>query len=229
MSAATGSPAAGTRVSTAQDFPHLAVYRHSGAGGPVYRIAFDNLEYGGVRRLMHFGAIAVVTLLFPLGVWSGLLAQWAGAHWLVGVAGFGGLVWMACHAAVQPGAIARVIELDFGSDRLRVLRRGRVEIERQYSRMQNLTVQDHPEAEFARAARMERGQQTLKEIEKQHCLIGWFGAGGAEQVVLLCRAEWPNRQSLFEVRQAMLWVAAQADERKAREPVESSGINPPLD
>ena len=80
--------------------------------------------------------------------------------------------------------------------------------------MQNLTVENHPEAEFERADRMEKGEKTLKEAEKQHCLIGWFGPGGAEQVVLITRAEWPNLNSLFEVRQAVLWAISAGRRRR---------------
>lgn len=235
MTMATDAALPGTRVSTAQDFPNLAVWRHTSANGPVYRIVFNNLEYVGARRLIRFAATVLLALMIPLAVWSGVLAQWAGLHWLIGIGLFAALVLFVCVLGAGPANIARTIELDFGNDRLRVLRGGRVEIERPRSRLQNLTVQDHPEAEFARTSRMEKGEKTLTAVEKQHCLIGWFGAGGAEQVVLLCRAEWPNRNSLFEVRQAMLWAMAQAEGRQAhepkREPVQHavSGLNPPLD
>jgi hypothetical protein len=233
MTAATATRLPGTRVGTEQDFPNLTVWREASGNGPIYRIAFDNLEFGGARRLVRFVATALVALVIPLAIWSGVLAQWLGLHWLIGIALFAALVWFVCHMGVRPGNIARVIDLDFGNDRLRVLRGNRVEIERPRSRLQNLTVQDHPDAEFARAGRMEKGQQTLKDVEKQHCLIGWFGAGGGEQVVLISRAEWPNRNTLFEVRQAMLWAMGQAEGRETAEPEPvkraGSGLNPPLD
>ncbi|HUF79693.1 MAG TPA: hypothetical protein VMN03_01045 [Burkholderiales bacterium] len=235
MTDATASPLTATRVSTAQDFPNLTIWREAGGNGPIYRIAFDNLEFGGARRLIRFMATALVALIIPLAIWSGVLAQWAGLHWLIGIVLCFALVWLTCHMGIRPGKIERTIELDFGNDRLRVLRGNRIEIERPRSRLDNVTVQAHPDAEFARASRLEKGQQTLKDVEKQHCLIGWFGAGGGEQLVLLCRAEWPNRNSLFEVRQAMLWAMAQAEGRQAQEPKREpvrpgvSALNPPLD
>lgn len=220
---------AGTRLSTEHDFPNLEVWRHDEAKGPVYRIAFQNLEFSGGRFLLRVLATIVVALVIPLSIWAGVLAQWSGLHWLIGIGLFGAVVWLACHAGVRPGRIARVVELDFGNDRLRVLRNGRTEIERPRSRLQNITVQDHPDAEFARAARAEKGEKTLKDVEKQHCLIGWFGAGGGDQVILLRRAEWPSRHSLFEIRQAMLWTIAQAEGRETAEPEKRPSLNPPLD
>src|SRR5690606_18921841 len=143
--------------------------------------------------------------------------------------------WFACHMGIRPGQVERTIELDIGNDRLRVLRGSRIDIERPRSRLDNVTVQPHPDAEFARVSRLEKGRQTLMDVEKQHCLIGWFGAGGGKRLVLLCRVEWPNRNSLFEVRQAMLWAMAQAEGRQAQEPKREpvrrvgSALNPPLD
>lgn len=235
MTDATATPLTGTRVGTEQDFPNLTIWREAGGIGPIYRIAFDNLEYGGARRLIRFAATALLALLIPLAIWSGVLAQRAGLHWLIGIALCFALVSFASHIGSRPGKIERTIELDFGNDRLRVLRGSRVEVERPRQRLKDLTVQAHPEAEFARASRLEKSIQTLKDVEKQHCLIGWFGVGGGEQLVLLCRAEWPNRNSLFEVRQAMLWAIAQGEGREVhvaeREPVRRAGsaLNPPLD
>ena len=50
-----------------------------------------------------------------------------------------------------------------------------------------------------------RGQ--LGPFQKQHCLFGWFGVAGAEKVMLLATVGMAaRRNSLFEVRQALLWA-----------------------
>ena len=79
--------------------------------------------------------------------------------------------------------------------------------------------------------RQEKGEKPLTKTERQHCLIGWFGEGGAEQIILCFRAEWPTRHSLMEVQQAVLWAIQQAAGPGAPSLVNEGnmGINPDLD
>ncbi len=159
---------------------------------------------------MAVAALVVLVLLIPGMIWLGQAREAIGVSWVAGpvvVFGvFAGLIIRLKH----PWKMKRAIELDFGADQLRVFKGQKLKISRQLSRMANLTVEDHPDAEHARITRQEHGKKSPKDVEKQHCLIGWFGAGGAEQVMLLARAEWPCRNSLFEVRQAILWAIEQA-------------------
>ena len=225
----------GTRISTPSDFPHTAVY----ADGSVYTVAFDNLEYSNLRK---FTTVIIGTAIVILGVVV-LVGFTARAATALGLPEFAGPaasaaigIFLFWRGAMRPFKFKRAIELDFGHDELRVLKNGKPVIRRQLTRLANLTVEDHPEAEMNRLNRQARGQNNiLIETEKQHCLIGWFGAGGAEQVMLLTRAEYPSRHSLFEVRQAIMWAMERASaggtQQAGPEPLAPSTetIKPPLD
>jgi hypothetical protein len=221
----------GQRISTAADFARVAVYRRDGPSGPVMTLAFSQKEFVTDRATQLLMAAAILLLIGA----SVLAVNVGGAlpqGWLVlGILA----AWVAFFAKFkQPWTISRAIELDFGADRLAVFRKGRLDRQQQLSRMANLTVEEHPEAELARLNRQMKGEKSPRVAEKQHCLVGWFGAGGGEQVVLVTRAEFPNRNSLFEVRQAMLWAmeqggnAAMASQAQAA-PRTGGGIKPPLD
>lgn len=237
----------GTRISTPSDFPHVAVYESIGAKERVYTVAFDNLEYIKSRQyLLAFAACAVLWFggLFYLGD----VADLAGALGLPALAGPAGvyvLMFYLLFRSSRPWKIRRAVELDFGHDRFTVLKGVKPVLRRQLTRMADLTVEDHPEAEIERRKREMSGAKgkslPLHPKEEQHCLIGWFGARGAEQVVLLCRAEWPSRHSLLEVREAILWAIEQAMARqpagqsvpeaapKRRTQTQGGGLKPPLD
>lgn len=218
----------GRRLSTEDDFPQVTVYERQSASGPVYCIAFDNLEFGGMRELlMRFFSLVLITLFIPGALIAGMFAERLSVSWVIGIGLFSVGAVLVYLRAYRPFSAKRTIELDFGQDRLRVTRNGKVAVERTLSRLHNLTVENHPEAEFMRASRQESGNKQLMDEEKQHCLIGWFGVGGSEQVVLLSRAEWPNRNSLFEVRQAVMW--AKQREPAAQQAEQRKGLNPPLD
>ncbi|MGZ8246325.1 hypothetical protein, partial [Methylomagnum sp.] len=199
----TGNNHSWKRITGGDDFQHTAVYESNSPGSRGYRVEFKNWEYSksDLERvfsgvLFFFGILTGMYIALILGGLGVILA-------LIGLA-----VWY--NKVKSPWSVKRAIELDMGADRIQVFNGGRMEIERKLSRMENLTVEDHPEAEFARMNRQQKGEKELKEVEKTHCLMGWFGVGGSEQVMLVTRAEWPCRHSLFEVRQAILWCIERA-------------------
>lgn len=225
-----------TKVSSAEDFPNVAVYKRDEALGPVYRIVFYNKEFvKGLAFLPRWLAVAASFFAFwPLScaVVANVESAWG---FLVFPAGFL-LMALALDWANRPRPVKRVIELDGGADRLRVLKNRRVEIERPLSRMSpNLTVVDHPDADYERQLRQERRPEEtrwdrkISEAEKTHCLMGYFGVGGAEQVLLLCRAEWPSRHSLIEVQQAIYWSRDKLTGKRPDERHERESMNPPRD
>lgn len=215
----------GTPISSSSDFPHTAVFERAGPNGNVYTIAFDNREFVEGWRTVPMAAWFVVLIFSVIPV--AMMLPDNMLHWWA-------VIWVIAFAASffyfkQPWKVKRTIELDFGTDQLRVLRNGKVENSRQLTSLANLTVDEHPNAEVSRIDRMAHGEKKPKMYEKQHCLFGWFGAGGAEQVMLVNRAEWPNHQSLFEVRQAIMWAIEQAPSRNASAPASPQTIKPPLD
>ncbi|MCV0381729.1 hypothetical protein [Nitratireductor sp.] len=225
----------GTRVSTQADFPKLAVYERSGPHGKIASIVFTNTESNEGWRSELVALVAIVgIIIFFAGVFSlpqiapgGVVAAW----WIFAGTGLIVFIWKFG----RPRKIERTIELDFGADTIRVLRNGKPEIQRQLSRLANLTLDVHPEAEYYREKRLQKGEKALTLREREHCLFGWFGAGGAERVLLVSRLEWPSQQSLFEVRQAILWAIQRAagpgapDIVNEPQPTRSGGLNPPLE
>jgi len=220
------------RIDKPGDFPTVEVYERTEPTGKVYRIVFKNLEFEEEKGLMG----CLYTLAWVLTfVTLPIISLWIGS---IGVPGLLALLFCIGGYIVlfkkfsAPWSIDRTIEFDTRTGALRVLRKGRVEIERPYKRLVNLTVEDHPDAEFKRSDRQQRGEKNLKIEEKQHCLIGWFGEGGAEQVILLYRAEWPCRNSLFEVQQAIMWTLQKITESIGPDDPFSAGpdtMKPPLD
>ena len=215
-------------------FRTLAIYQRMEPSGPVYSIVFQNPEMPrGWRHVL--GAIGFLVLL-----WIGVLLIWIiGNNWVV-------VPWLAAliiyfNQMKVPWIQTRTIELDYEGDRLRVLNNGRLEIQMPARQLKDVTVKEHPDAEYKRMRRQERGEKRLRWEEKQHCLFGWFGPGGAEQVVLVSRVEWPCRNSLMEVQAAISWVDKHASARDAGEaepePVrpmhraqaQGGGMKPPLD
>lgn len=79
-------------------------------------------------------------------------------------------------------------------------------------------------------------EKRISNEEKSHCLFGMFGIDGAERVVLITRAEWPNYNSLSEVRLAVLWAKKLAlgldrvvDSTPDISETVDRGMKPPLD
>jgi hypothetical protein len=212
----------GTSIGSAADFSRTAVYLRTEETGPVYAVAFDNPEYVSG---FTWESLVFVLLLFaavPGGIFAAGYGQQIGIPWWVTVLLELAILSAVFQRAKNPHLIPRRIELDVGRNQLNVLRKGYVEESRQLNRLSNLTVEPHPEAGFRRQERIERGEKGLKPEEKQHCLFGWFGAGGAQKVLLVARYEWPNQDSLFEVRQAIQF----AREHAAGGTAESTGTGP---
>jgi len=213
-------------ISSAQDFPNVAVYFRP---GPVYRIAFKNLEFaqGAEKAALGIGALIAIVTLVPMAAAYGIYAHHFGVPWYYGAGVVVGGFLLFLSLLGRPSQKDRAIELDKGKDRLRVLHNGKPVFERPLSSLQNLTIEPHPEAEYRRQLRIERGEKQMSQQERQHCLFGWFGTFGAEKVMLVSRAEWPSNNSLFEVRQAVMWAKEQADSKQIGQP--ERALNPPLD
>ena len=219
-------------INRPDEFPRVAIYERQGNGGPIYRVAFYNKEFVRGWEAAPRSLVAIVAgVLFPIVMaFAVITTENMGVSWVTGAAVCLVLYFILFANLWKAAQSERAIELDNGADRLRVLKSGRVQLERPLSALVNLTVEPHPEAESKRQIRQEAGNKKLTEEERSHCLFGWFGPGGAEKVLLITRAEWPNLQTLFEVRQAVLWardLKPEAGERKASEG--GGGINPPLD
>ena len=222
----------GEQISTSDDFKNVTIYRKTGPkGGSVYTLEFDNPEKIGVfRGIIFFVTILVLVLSISFFV---ILSD----SLLIGFAIPIVLGFVAYFALVHPPKrVRRAIQIDTDADELRVLKKGGVVSKHKESRLHELSIGEHPDAERARSQRTQREPSTA---EKQHTLYGWFGSGGAERVALLSRYEWPRHDSLYEVQQAMHWCRVyenkarnliQPSEKEAEAPQEKdSGINPPLD
>ncbi|RWI14529.1 MAG: hypothetical protein EOQ92_28705 [Mesorhizobium sp.] len=233
-------------ISTKADFPNVQVFMRVENARPVMSVVFDNKEFRTWQNtVLALVAIATFVGSIPAALWAGIAASRMGIPWGYAVAAVG-ITGVTSFLMVGKGwTVPYVIELDMARDRLRVLRRGRPKTERELSRLANLTVEEHPDTAYARNKRQQQGSQKISDPEKQHCLFGWFGARGAEQVLLVSRAEWPTRHSLMEVQQAIIWAkgmgealvqeAARAGSEAAGHalagapPAGERGLKPPLD
>jgi hypothetical protein len=229
----------GQRISTSEEFPHVAIYE---APGPVYTLSFRNREWPSDWAMLP-RPLAWTAILFA-GIWGmadlpRVLGDW-GIPWYVPV----GLMLLMMIGATawlfDVPFVRREIVFDIPGDRIRIYRGRRRTLDRKLSMLKNITIADHPDTELERARRGPgKGPGPL---EKQHCLMGWFGAGdtGVNQVILLTRYEFPKIHSLFEVGQAMNWALKRytsaapspgmqfvpADDEQ---PAKGQGLKPPLD
>lgn len=218
------------QISSDHDFPSVKVYMdmNEQGAGPIISITFENLEFEQWKiSLQALATLGLMVLFIPACV-AGVQAGPGGLLLpiIVGAA----FIW-SWRKTMGAFPVNRTIALDFGRDEMRVLKNGKAE-QQLPLRWSNLTVEDHPEAEYKRNVRLERGKKELTNEEKSHCLVGWFGPGGANRVMLLCRAEWPDRKSLFEVKAAMEWVmgwVAKIEEEVAKSDSGPETIKPPLD
>jgi hypothetical protein len=230
-----------TRISSSSDFRNVDVFEQIGPNGKSHRLAFVNREwiesyipgtgmFGNV--VLAAGLFVTVFIVLPLAFYYVVL--WIIDHhfpgWLVLIA------LLACVAAGlylvsfvrNPRDVRREIILDYGADRLRLLANGRPAGTMPLMSMTSLTIEPHPMMEAERLKRLEKKQSRPSVAEKTHCLFGYFGPGGANKVRLVSRFEWPSRDSLREVRAAILWAIDQAG--KATPKMEGGGtIKPPLD
>jgi hypothetical protein len=223
----------GKLISTAADFPNVRVFEDA---GPVYRLAFKNLEQRSLGNQMCWmlGAPLAMVAFFAWVVAPAMEID--GYREIAGGGGllFGGFILPAIiwRIGLGPMRTRCVIEVDYKADRLRVFRNGRVVVSRQESRLRNTTIASHPMAEWER----HKKQGKVGPFQKQHCLFGWFGAEGAEKVMLVSRWEWPPQNSLFEVRQAIRWVRKRGrdaesagGENKRTGRAKPGGMRPPRD
>lgn len=202
----------GTPITTEAHFPNARVYRRDDPDGPVYTIVFRNLE---LRRWPEVTAIIfaqwlIVMLLLQFYPVTGLITLFLGLPAL-------GL-YLNIHGPMRRH-FQRRIEIRQERDEMRFFRSRRLMGSYPLSALAYLTVEDHPDAERARIDRQERGVKGPGTRDYVHCLFGWFGIGGANKVVLMERAEWPARQSLHEIREALEWTrkrAAAGEDRTQR-------------
>lgn len=217
-------------ISTKDDFPHLQVWRQERATGPLLAVVFKNREArtAGWDTVWGLGSLTLLTAgLVPIIAY---FSNWTAVAIIA-------VLLVILIRMIRPVWVRRAIELDFGAKALRVLKNGRVKLTRPLASLQNLTIEPHPQVE----AEMRRNPGKIGPKQKQHCLFGWFGAGGGDKVLLVSRFEWPSQESLFEVRQAVIWALRQADgaplpeeagaprsaEREATQ--KPADIKPPLD
>lgn len=227
-------------ISAGQQFNGIQVFERPDAKGGAYSVVFQNREpwpqshhliYGIVSLALGAGTFAGFALLPAELISIPVALLWA---FIIGVPAAGFYL-------QRPRKVTRTIVLDRAANRFRVLRNNKPTYERPLG-MFNLSVDDHPDLEVERNERREKQQKGPGPLEKQHCLIGWFGPEGAQRVELVYRVEWPKRYSLQEVAGAVNWMIkhvtdsakaatpAPAAEREAEgEPAARRGMNPPLD
>jgi hypothetical protein len=219
-----------------KEFPGISIGQNTETHD--FRVVFDNLEPHTRRHYYIFMAVlAALVALMILGFgylpdsWGrvGVAALWAGIIWSLGGA----------FVLERPWKTRRGIQLDMQARKFRVWRNGKVTCERPIESFKNLSVDDHPDLDLERQERHRKRREGPGPIEKQHCLIGWFGPEGTQRVDLIDRFEWPKRYSLQDVAGAVNFVikhmadqveAARPVQREAEgEPARRTGINPPLD
>jgi hypothetical protein len=125
--------------------------------------------------------------------------------------------------------VRRAIVLDAAKNELNVYGNGKLEVSQPLDKIYTFTLDKHPLAE-AEEMRNRRADK-IGEFQKQQCLFGLFGPGGAYKVKLVCRYEWPCVDSLYEVRQALIWAiqALAGPEEGERAARGAGGMRPPLD
>ena len=221
----------GRLISDRHDFPRAQVFvRRGGGGAPIYSVVFKNREphSGFAQGIVVIAILGSTVLLFWLGIskpglqeHTGEMLIAAGAVWVIGL---GYLAW--------PNRVRRAIEVDLGNEQVRVLKNGKLKLSRRMSgRIPEFTIEPHPYVEWERTKTQGR---RIGPLQKQHCLFGWFGARGGEKVMLVARLEWPSRESLYEIRQAILWAIDQRPTATADAPpgpvtAHRTGLQPPLD
>jgi hypothetical protein len=208
------------RITTAADFPGLAIYREELPTGPVYSIEFWNKEQPGWGVPFLFvlaGALCIVGTFYDFDRFGASFVLFFPAL-VIGL-----LLYL-------PRSFWRVIEMDFGAGEMRIKRSGRVKIRKPLPRFDlNVTLERHPMI-------YDRNPDRARAGQKQHCLVGYFGLMGTDRTVLMCRHEWPPQQSLMEVQGAIMlvWKFGQQEqlqmlEGRQGQPQLPGGIAPPLE
>jgi len=190
-------------ISSSAEFPHVHVYERNEPDGKVYTVSFSNIE-SMTSGEGCFVMLALLAAYIWLGIMGFNLSPGLGLFiFFCGLPALG--IW-----AKESGPLRREknrdIELDYGRNKFLVFVNGSLELERPLSQLKHVTVDRHPDTDFERNNRQQKGEKSVGRLEKTHCLFGWFGRGGAEQVILVNRLEWPCRNSLREVREAIEWI-----------------------
>jgi hypothetical protein len=226
------------RVDQPGDFEKLAVWFADEPHGPVFRISFWHREWPSeLRKIVPYPAVALAIVLVFVTAGKMSSPGW----WYVCLAAIAAGVIAVCYWSENAVKVSCDVELNVGANLFRIRKRtifgSDIEIERPLDRLAGLTIDEHPDAELARAIAQERREkglssQGLSNAEKSHCLFGFFGARGAVKVLLLTRAEWPTQHSLFEVQQAIEWVKELANREDFNGDADTGprpGMNPPLE
>lgn len=196
----------------------------------MFNIVFRNREIRGIASGLFWFSATIPALFGMMAIGPGLSEAFGiGIGWSV-LAGFAAIP-VLFGIGLSPQRTNGAIELDFAGDQLRVLRNGRTKVTRQLTRLTNLTIEPHPQA----MVEHQRRGGKIGPFQKTHCLFGFFGAGGAEKVLLVCRWEFPSHESLLEVLKAVQWVVEKVNSgfgppEETGEPMQRrGGIKPPLD
>jgi hypothetical protein len=236
-----------TRISKRSDFSDVDVFEQIGPNGKAHRLAFVNHEFvdsfipgWGLfgKVVVGVGVMTAIFIVLPAAFY--LAALWIIDHeissWFLLAPLFGAVaVGLYLLKFVRdPRDVQREIVLDYGADRLRLTADGRPAGSIQLSAMTSLTIEPHPMVELERLKRVERKQTRPSQAEKTHCLFAYYGPGGANKARLVSRAEWPNHDSLREVRAAIIWAINQAGKanqvgKDAPKTEDGGTIRPPLD
>jgi hypothetical protein len=204
-------------LTTAQDFNHVTVYERRGGDVPVYIVRFQNWEIPKGFLVGLYWVLAFLVLLAAGilgGAWMAEIGHEIGIGWIIPLVIWIVIIVLAFKKLSVPWNYQRAIEIDQAGDALRIYRDNKLLEQHQLSRLANLTVEPHPEAEAARENRILNNGKRLRWEERQHCLFGWFGIGGAQKICLVCKVEWPNKNSLAEAQAAIMWARDKAREDK---------------
>lgn len=182
-----------TQITTKDDFPNVSVSKKNNAH--VYHVDFFNYE--GTAETKQSIGLAVLLPVCALCVYS-IFTDYPLLILLI----FPAIIIYALF--VRSREVKRTIELNFDSDLMQLYKNDKPDGgNRKVTRLYELTVEDHPDTEWERVNRQQNQKKGPGPLEKTHCLFAWFGEGGAEKIRLIDRIEWPKRNSLFEVQQAV--------------------------
>jgi hypothetical protein len=212
--------AVGKKISDNAQFPYVSVFLEERAKGPRFGVQFWNWEEGSLlSRFFRNLVFAPVLLLCAFAWLLALIADKTG--WVTVPEGTGIWAYLAVCAVSVAGGMAAgrmmtppfkalyQIVIDPIDDQFAIYRgKGRRTAQRPFllrklSACYGFSLGPHPDLplEYEKNKTGKAGPK-----QKQHCLFGHFGPGGAERVMLVARWEWPPENSLYEVQQALEWT-----------------------
>jgi hypothetical protein len=237
--------AVGKKISDNAQFPYVSVFLEEREKGPRFGVQFWNWEEGSLlSRFFRKLVFGPVVLLFSFAWLLALIAD--KAEWVTVPEGTGIWAYLAVGAVscIVVMAAARMMTPPFKAlyqividpiDDQFAIYRGKGTVERPFllrklSGCYGFSLGPHPELplEYEKNKTGKAGPK-----QKQHCLFGHFGPGGAERVMLVARWEWPPENSLYEVQQALEWtkqiVLRMFETAPAPQPAFGGRIAPPDD